>query len=134
MERRKDEVAGTAEVKTSESVKKVVRFSRQADNDLEQIWCYITIHGHNRPAADGLVNEIERTLFQVADFPEMGKMYEPLRERKLRHLTIRRRYQVFYRPIEDGILVLRVLHTAKLISPGDLDPLNQDSFNLVERD
>jgi toxin ParE1/3/4 len=85
------------------------RLTRQAEVDLEEAWAYIA--ERNEEAADRLIEAIhERARFQ-ARFPLTGRPREDLAP-GLRSFVVSS-YVVFFRPVEDTIEVLRVLHGSR---------------------
>jgi toxin ParE1/3/4 len=88
------------------------RISDQAKTDLREVWRYIA--RRNEPAADRLVDQIIEHYETLAKFPGMGRSREELAP-GLRSFPVGK-YVVFYRPIDDGIEVVRVLHGAQDIS------------------
>lgn len=68
------------------------------------------------PAADRLLDEIDETCGSLAQMPSAGRLREELAA-GLRCLPVGN-YVVFYRPDDEGITVIRVLHGA-----GDLPQL-----------
>lgn len=87
--------------------------------DLDEIWDYIAVEYQNPAAADSLIDEIHQRLHLVADQPMIGEAVAHLRA-DTRRIIIRRRYLVFYETSEAAVLVLRILHGARLIQPEDL--------------
>ena len=86
-----------------------VRFLPLARDDLHEIWEYIT--QDNIEAAERLVNRIEELGQLLAQHPHLGRRREELAA-GLRSFPMGR-YLVFYRPIEDGIEIVRVLHASR---------------------
>ena len=86
----------------------VVR-SRQAENDLLEIWEYIA--PHNPTAADKILDRIGNAMALLARNPLMGPARPDLRA-DLRYFASGR-YLILYRPAQDGIEVVRVLHCAR---------------------
>jgi toxin ParE1/3/4 len=86
-----------------------VRRTIAAANDVQSIWRYIAVD--NVAAADRLVDEIERVLTLIAQFPDMGESVEHLR-RGARRLNVGN-YQLFCEKIRGGIRLLRVYHAAR---------------------
>jgi len=82
-------------------------------SDYEEIWRYIA--RDNPTAADRLITAIERQLSTLATMPGLGRE-EPKLAANLRSFPIGN-YLIFYRPIDDGIALVRVLHGARDISP-----------------
>ena len=69
----------------------------------------------NLDAADRLIDHLEATLNVIASAPDMGRIVGELAP-DLRSFPIGS-YLIFYRPIEDGIPLIRVLHGARDITP-----------------
>ena len=78
-----------------------------AEADLDEIWLYIAQDSpHN---ADRFLDRIYRTCQQnLANNPRMGRSREELAPR-LRSLSLGD-CVIFYRPIDEGVEVIRVLH------------------------
>ena len=77
-----------------------------AENDLDEIWLYIA--QDNPDNADALLDKIEERCQALAQFPFIGTDRDELMP-DLRSLPVGN-YLIFYMPIEDGIVVVRVLH------------------------
>ncbi len=77
-----------------------------AENDLDEIWLYIA--QDNPDSADALLDKIEERCQALAQFPFIGTDRDELMS-DLRSLPVGN-YLIFYMPIEDGIVVVRVLH------------------------
>jgi toxin ParE1/3/4 len=94
-----------------------LRRHRNVRRDLADIFVYL---GRTRvSSAHRFLREAEATFRRLAEFPGMGVRYEPddpLFE-GIRVFPVSRfkKYLVFYRPLEGGIEVLRVLHGAREI-------------------
>jgi toxin ParE1/3/4 len=86
--------------------------SPQAQRDVVQIWAHIA--ADNMKAADKLIDAFDQKLNILKDFPGMGQLREELAS-KLRSLPVGN-YLLFYRPIPDGIELVRVLHGARNLS------------------
>ena len=80
-------------------------FSNQAINDLNEICNYLA--KDNPKAASLLFDEIRKKCKLVANFPNMGKLYDKLMS-NLRGFIVND-YIVFYYPSDEGIYVLRVV-------------------------
>lgn len=76
-----------------------------------EIWLYVA--ESNPPAADRLVAAIEAKCSYLAGSPGLGRPREDLAP-GLRSFAVRN-YVIFYRPLEDGIELIRVLHGAREI-------------------
>jgi toxin ParE1/3/4 len=95
------------------------RLTEQAEADLDELWAYIA--ANNPDAADRMVDAVPASGGMHARFPGMGLSREDLRP-GLRCFVVSP-YVIFYRPAEDTIEVLRILHGARdirrLIEPGN---------------
>ena len=96
------------------------RISTEAQADLEEIWWYIA--EENEQAADLLIDEIIERFPRLAQFPKMGRKRAEILK-GLRSFPVQR-YTIFYRLVDEGIEVIRVLHSARDIEKLFLD--NQD--------
>lgn len=86
--------------------------------DIADIWDYIA---EDSPAqADAWVDRLDSKLKLLANHPLMGRAREELFE-GMRSLPIGR-YVIFYVPLDDGIDLVRVLHSAR-----DIDTLFDDT-------
>ncbi len=85
------------------------RLSELAEQDLEDIWVYIT--GQNPLASDKQIVQILDRLPMLAQFPDMGKSQDALLQ-GLRSFPVKP-YIVFYVKVEDGIEILRILHQSR---------------------
>ena len=84
----------------------------KAHLDLVEIAVYL---GERNPAAaDRLLEAIDAQCHQLSDFSEIGRAREELSP-NLRSFPVGN-YVIFYRPISDGIQVIRVLHGASRYS------------------
>lgn len=86
----------------------------QAELDLLGIWEYIA--QDDLDAADRFLERIAQKCLMLADNPQAGRRRPELDE-ALRSFPVGN-YVIFYRPIEDGIDVIRVLNGAR-----DIDSL-----------
>src|SRR5688500_2884639 len=80
--------------------------SPQAKTDLLNIWSFAFYE--DGQAADRLVEEITTKFDTLLSFPEMGRSRKDLAV-GLRSFPFKR-FVIFYRLIEDGIEIFRVLH------------------------
>ncbi|MGA3170579.1 MAG: type II toxin-antitoxin system RelE/ParE family toxin [Chthoniobacteraceae bacterium] len=87
--------------------------TRESRSDFDNIWAYIAVR--NLDAADGVVRKLDSTLNLLASAPEMGRKVEELGP-NLRSFPVGS-YLIFYRPIDDGIQLIRVIHGAREITP-----------------
>lgn len=84
--------------------------------DLADIWSYIADDSEQQ--ADLVLDMLDEKLALLATQPEMGRERPELAP-KLRAFPVKR-YAVFYRPLRDGIEVLRVLHSARDVTRAKL--------------
>ena len=87
----------------------IVRRPSKAAQDLISIGEFIA--AYDLRAADRLLNRIDATCRLLAQQPELGTLREDL-ALKLRFFPVDN-YLIFYRPIPEGIEVIRVLHGAR---------------------
>lgn len=85
------------------------RLSRQAEQDLEDIWVYLT--QQDELLADKQIAQILDRFPMLSQFPNMGKQRDDLMA-GLRSFPVKP-YIIFYNKITDGIEVVRVLHQAR---------------------
>lgn len=84
----------------------------QADEDLFDIWAYLS--DYDRRRADVFVDEIDAAFQRLAAHPLIGRDRPELASdlRSFRFKT----HIIYYRPLSDGIEVVRILHGARDIS------------------
>jgi len=83
--------------------------SPEAEQDLVDIWLYIA---EDQPTnADRFLVRLEECAERVAEFNDMGIDRSELAQ-KLKSFPVDR-YVLFYRPIENGIELVRVLHGSR---------------------
>jgi toxin ParE1/3/4 len=92
---------------------KQIRVSHAARSDLDEIWLYIAQDSVD--AADKLIHSVVSRFPKLAAMPELGRRREELSTR-LRSFPVGR-YMIFYRPIENGVEIARVLHGARDLPP-----------------
>lgn len=92
---------------------RVLQTSR-AEEDLLEIWSYIA--DASLRAADAFMDKIAAVCQMLSENHVAGRLREELADR-LRSFPVGN-YVIFYRPIEDGIVVIRVLHGSR--DSGDL--------------
>ena len=83
----------------------IVRHTDDSYEDLVTIWQYIA--NDNVDAADQFIERIELTLATLSDTPSMGRSRREL-EDAMRSFPIGN-YMIYYRPLEEGIEIVRVL-------------------------
>jgi toxin ParE1/3/4 len=89
------------------------RVSDAAGADLEGVWLFIAQDDPHM--ADRFVRSIVSRFPALAAMPFMGRQREELAAR-LRSFPVSN-YIIFYRPMEDGIEIVRVLHGARDLPP-----------------
>lgn len=92
-------------------------FTRPAREDLRAITEYVK--RENPQAAAAIYQAIEDRCRLAANFPNMGKRVDWLRA-NTRCLVVGM-YLAFYRPIEDGIVILHIVHGAREIDADFFD-------------
>jgi toxin ParE1/3/4 len=85
------------------------RITPQAEADLEEVWRYVAQGGEAR--ADQFLDKILNQCRQLAEFPRMGRARENLAP-NLRSFPVKK-YVIFYRPVDDTIEIVRILHGAR---------------------
>lgn len=90
-----------------------VQYTFFAETDLEDIWFYIA--RDDRHAADRVVIAIDALCVKFSDAPEAGRLRSDLGQ-GVRQVACGR-YVIFYRSVEGGIQVLRILHSARDVTP-----------------
>ena len=86
--------------------------SPAAGADAAEIWRYIA--EDNPTAADRLLERFDRTFRKLAIQPHLGKSVDEIAP-ALRLFPIGS-YLVFYRPLEDGVEIVRLLYGARDIT------------------
>jgi len=89
------------------------RLSPAARSDLDGIWFYIALD--DPEAADKFIRAIISRFPKLAAMPELGRQRGELSPR-LRSFPVGR-YVIFYRPMENEIEVVRILHGARDLPP-----------------
>ena len=79
----------------------------EARGDIKEIARYLAHEQHRRRAAERFVQELDRKFQLYATQPRMGTARPDLGE-QYRSFT-HQRWVVIYRPLDDGILILRVV-------------------------
>ena len=80
-----------------------------AQRDLDSIWCYIA--EVDMRAADRWVDTVEQRFQILASQPLAGQARPDIAP-ELRFLAVGN-YLIFYRPIEDGVEIARIIHCAR---------------------
>jgi len=87
--------------------------TRAARSDYDEIWAYIAVR--DLAAADRLVDQLDATLELLASTPHVGRKVDELAP-DIRCFPVGN-YLIFYRPIENGIQLIRLVHGARDITP-----------------
>ena len=91
---------------------KTVKFTPLAEYDLETIWQYISEANHQ--AADKLVHALLQKCGLLARNSRLGRTRDDLMV-SLRSFP-HKNYVIFYFPMESGIEIYRILHSARDIA------------------
>ena len=94
--------------------------SPAAEKDLDDIWDYIAEDNPDR--AVQFLRMLEEKLDTLAQTPQIGRLREELAP-KLRSFPVKNCI-IFYEPLEDGIFIVRVLHTSR-----DIDTIFKDMIH-----
>lgn len=89
------------------------RITNQAKKDLDAIWEYLTERSFER--ADTILDEIQNRFPLLAQFPKIGRTREELSP-NLRSFPVGE-FLIFYRPMEQGVEIVRVLGGRRNIEP-----------------
>ena len=84
-------------------------YQAKADRDLDEVWFEIAQDGVRR--ADAYIEQIHETCELIAENPRIG-VERPDLDEDVRSFPVDR-YVIFYEIIPDGIVILRVWHTAR---------------------
>ena len=87
----------------------IIRFSDQAENDLDEIWDYAAEHSFQ--TADQRVKRILSVCFSFIETPELGRHREEFRK-GMRSFAVGN-YIIFYRAWSERIDILRIIHGAR---------------------
>ena len=88
------------------------RFAARADQDVDEISDYLA--QYSQPAAGLFLDELYRLADRHAGSPLIGRARDEL-ETGLRSFVVRRKYVVLFRPADDTIEIVRVIHGARNI-------------------
>lgn len=92
--------------------------SPQAFVDLDELAQHI--QQDNPDAAHRFLNSAEWTFNLLAAMPKMGREYAHPKLKNLRIWYVRRpfrNYKIFYQVVDDGIFIVRVLHSSRDVPP-----------------
>ena len=90
----------------------------QAEQDLIDIWQYIATEG-GTTRAESVYDRIEGAITLLSEFPGMGRSRSELLPNLRSHPV--GRYMIYFFPLDDGIEVVRILHSSR-----DVDAIFQD--------
>lgn len=85
------------------------RVAARAEADLAALWDYVA--QQSEAAADRLVATLVERFPTLALFPGMGRLREELAP-MLRSFPVGN-YVIYYRPLEEGVEIVRVIHAAR---------------------
>lgn len=92
-------------------MKNNIYYSPEAQNDLDEIWEYISVELCNPQAAENTVNKIMDTVDELKDFSEIGALLSSVTEVESDYrFLIRGNYMIFYRVIDTDVYIDRVLY------------------------
>ena len=86
-----------------------IRVAAEAEADLDEIWLYIA--QDSAEAADRFIDHLTSRFSVLASFRRIGRKREEIMP-GVRSLAIGK-YVIFYRLIERGVEIIRVLHGAR---------------------
>lgn len=99
-----------------------------AKRDLTRLYSYLW--EYNPQAAERFLHEVEAAILGLSEFPQKARRWISL-HRQLEAVRVWPlipqfpSYLIFYRPVADGVEVLRVIHGAKDVTAQDvIDALN----------
>ncbi len=81
-----------------------------AIQDLDDIWDYIA--QDSLAAADKILDQLQSRFEILAANPEMGELQPLLADGAYRRFCFRK-YVIYYLPLKDGIVLVRVLHGSR---------------------
>lgn len=87
-----------------------ILFTPLATEDLREIWVYLAEKANNQ-TANKFLSEVRKKCEIVAEFPEIGRVRHEFLV-NLRSFPFKN-YILFYMPLDDGIEVLRIVHSSR---------------------
>ncbi|MEI7702353.1 MAG: type II toxin-antitoxin system RelE/ParE family toxin [Planctomycetia bacterium] len=88
-----------------------ILYSGPARQDLDEIWDYIA--ANNPIAASKFIDKILKACQSYASQPRLGEARFDLMP-DCRHFSVGQ-YVIYYRPVKDGIELIRILHGARSV-------------------
>lgn len=85
----------------------IYKLSKAAERDLEQLYRY-TVTQFSLVQANSYLEELERALILLAEFPAMGRSAEMVRPNLRSYIN--QSHIIYYRIREKDILIVRILH------------------------
>jgi toxin ParE1/3/4 len=82
----------------------------EATADLDEIWDYIA--RDSPAAADRVLDALSERFGLLSENPELGELQPLLADGTYRRFVYRG-YVIYYRPLEDAIVLVRILHGAR---------------------
>jgi toxin ParE1/3/4 len=89
-----------------------LELSPEARNDLVEIGTYIARHSGSTQQAGNFMDVIYQTCEMLASRPGMGELRREFATGLYRSFTVGN-YVIYFRPIDQGIRVARILHGAR---------------------
>ena len=90
-----------------------IRHSSRARRDLIEIWLHIG--NVNQAAADRVLRRLEARIEILRHFPEAGPLRAALGPEA--RILVEPPYLIFYRVVGEGVQIVRVVRSARRISP-----------------
>ncbi|MCI8599329.1 MAG: type II toxin-antitoxin system RelE/ParE family toxin [Lachnospiraceae bacterium] len=92
-------------------MKNNIYYSPEAQNDLDEIWEYISAELCNPQAAENTITKIMDTVDELKDFSEIGALLSSVTEVESDYrFLLSGNYMIFYRVIEKNVYIDRVLY------------------------
>ena len=88
-----------------------VDISDEAEEDLLDIWLW-GVDNHGQAQADDFIDEINQTFQKLVAMPYAATERPQLAE-GIRSRPFRKKYTIFYKPIESGVLIVRVMRGSR---------------------
>lgn len=90
------------------------KYTSESESDLIEIWHYIFQNEREETRPDNLIEEIKQTVFQLSQFPYMGK--ERPEVSKGLYFFPSGNYLILYRITQNNIVIIRILHCSRDVS------------------
>ena len=89
-------------------------YTSESESDLIEIWYYVSQQEREETRSDNLIKEIKQTVFQLSQFPYMGKERPEIS--KDLYFFSSGNYSIFYRITQNDIAIIRILHSSRDVS------------------